>query len=363
MHKQYGANPYRVAPHAHVWKGVFMSRPLLMPAVLLSYLLFSPGFSLAQQAPEMVQYVVVQSQIADQKAVFGTVESLKVTPARARLSGTLAELAVTEGDRVKEGQVVAVITDGKLALRIQSVNARMKALLAQKKNADTELARAKDLYGRGIIPKSRYDAAVTAANVLANQLKSARADRNVLSQQVREGKVLAPASGRVLSVPVTTGEVILPGESLAMIAAENYILRLALPERHARFIHLGDEVRVDASLIDGSSRKTGTIIKVYPQISDGRVLADAQVDGLGDYYVGERVRVWVSTDKRNRILVPKKYLSTRFGVDYVRVKETDAVHDVVVQRGVKTQMSIAGKTVDALEILTGLSDGDILVTP
>jgi RND family efflux transporter MFP subunit len=340
-----------------------MPHPTLIRALLLSSLMLIPGIALAEQTGETSQYVVVQSQIADQKAVFGTVQSLKVTPARARLSGTLAELTVTEGDRVKEGQVVAVITDGKLALRIQSVNARMKALVAQKKNADTELTRAKDLFGRGIIPKSRLDAAQTAANVLANQLKSARADRNVFSQQVREGKVLAPATGRVLSVPVTTGEVILPGEALAMIAAENYILRMALPERHARFIHLGDQVRVDASLIDSTTSKTGTVIKVYPQISDGRVLADAQVDGLGDYYVGERVRVWVSTVKRSRILVPERYVSTRFGVDYVRVKVGDAVHDVVVQRGMKTQMPIAGKTVDALEILSGLSDGDVLVAP
>ncbi len=321
-------------------------------------LLAAPAW--AQKAPV---FTVRTVQAADQKAVFGKVQSLKTTPARARIPGTVAELAVTEGDQVKAGQVIAVVTDDKLALRIQSVNARIKALAAQKKNADTELRRARDLFKRGIIPKSRLDDAVTADNVVSNQLKSARADRNVLAQQVSEGKVLAPASGRVLDVPVATGEVVLPGETLALIAAENFILRLALPERHARFMHTGDPVRVDESLIDGSASHTGTIVKVYPHISNGRVLADAQVQGLGSYFVGERVRAWLSTGKRARILVPARYVSTRFGVDYVRLQTADGPRDVVVQRGLATAMEVDGKTVPALEILSGLSDGDKLVAP
>ncbi len=335
----------------------------MLRSIMIFSLLCLPLLAAAEQSQASETYTVSLSQIADQKAVFGTVESQKVTPARARLAGTLAELVLTEGDPVEEGQVVAVITDGKLALRIQSINARMRALTAQKTNADTELNRAKDLFARGIIPKSRLDTATTAANVLSNQLKSARADRNVLSQQVREGQVLAPVSGRVLSVPVATGEVILPGEPLVMIAAENYILRLALPERHARFMHKGDTVRVDASLVDDAASRTGTIIKVYPQIKDGRVLADAQVEGLGDYFVGERVRVWVSTVKRERILVPSNFVSTRFGVDYVRVKKGGDAKDVVVQRGIGTTLEHNDNLVPALEILTGLSDGDQLVAP
>ena len=52
--------------------------------------------------------------VADQKAVFATVESPRIVPARARIGGTVAELAVKEGDPVKLGQVVAVVGDEKL---------------------------------------------------------------------------------------------------------------------------------------------------------------------------------------------------------------------------------------------------------
>ena len=47
-----------------------------------------------------------------------------------------------------------------------------------------------------------------------------------------------------------------------------------------------------------SEPRFGTIKLVYPQIEDGRVVADAVVDGLGDYFVSERIRVWVSAGER-----------------------------------------------------------------
>ena len=47
---------------------------------------------------------VVQRSIADEKAVFSTVESISVVPARSRIGGTVAQLHVREGDAVTRGQ-------------------------------------------------------------------------------------------------------------------------------------------------------------------------------------------------------------------------------------------------------------------
>ena len=137
----------------------------------------------------------------------------------------------------------------------------------------------------------------------------------MIQQQVTEGKVLAPTAGRVLKVPVTTGTVILPGETVATVAEQNFILRLRVPERHARFLKAGDTVRIDGEELGANGAKFGTIRLVYPQIEDGRVIADAAVAGLGDYFVGERIRVWVSAGERDGIIVPGAFVVTRFGID------------------------------------------------
>ncbi len=315
----------------------------------------------AQAALAEQTFVVAPKTIADEKAVFATVESSNVVPARARIAGTVIELAAKEGDGVKQGQILAIIGDEKLALQTKSLDAQIAGLEAQVAQAQTDLTRGEDLFSRGTIPKTRLDEARTAFNVASNALKSRTAERSVIQQQVTEGSVLAPTSGRVLKVPVTTGTVILAGETVATVAEQNFVLRLRVPERHAQFLKAGDPVRIDGEELGKSGAQFGTIRLVYPQIEDGRVIADATVAGLGDYFVGERIRVWVSAGERTSFIVPGSFIATRFGIDYARIgKDAKSAVDVPVQRGRNLPRP---DMPDALEILSGLKTGDVLVQP
>ncbi|MEN0654261.1 efflux RND transporter periplasmic adaptor subunit [Hyphobacterium sp. WM6] len=301
-------------------------------------------------------FEVRETLIGDEKAVFATVESINTIPARARIGGTIGELLIDEGDMVEAGQVLAVVVDQRLSPQIGAINSRAAALESQLDQARSDLRRAQDLFDRGIFPQARLDEAETAVSVLENQLASARQERAVVVQQSREGDVLAPSDGRVLNVPVTAGSVVMAGEAVATIAADLYVLRLRLPERHARFINEGDEVRVDDGALTGGVAPTGFIRQVYPRVEDGRVVADAMVDGLGDFFVGERIRVHVALDQRPAIVVPADFLTNRYGVDYARLRAADGeTRDIVVQRGQETP--------DGIEIVSGLSAGDVLVRP
>ncbi|WP_421787219.1 efflux RND transporter periplasmic adaptor subunit [Hyphobacterium sp.] len=318
--------------------------------------MWSALLSALLQITSVETHTVVPEAVLDEKAVFATVESVDVVGARARIGGVIGELLVDEGDAVAAGDIIAVVVDERLAPQIGAVNSIAAALTAQLEQARTDLARAQDLFDRGIFAQARLDEAQTAVDVLENQLASARQERAVLVQQTREGDVLSPTAGRILEVPVTAGSVVLPGETIAAVASELYVLRLMLPERHARSISEGDSVRVAGAELTGDVAATGFIRQVYPRIEDGRVVADAVVDGLGDYFVGERVRVLVGIEERLTIRIPAAYLETRYGVDYVRVRDADGgEQDVVVQTGERR----GGR----IEILAGLAAGDILVQP
>src|SRR5512146_2995789 len=221
---------------------------------------------LAQGALAQETFTVAPKTVADEKAVFATVESANVVPARARIGGTVVALSVKEGDAVKQGQVVATIGDEKLALQMKSLDAQISALEAQVAQTQTDFTRAEDLFSRGTVPKTTLDQARTAFNVASNTLKARTAERSVIQQQVTEGNVLAPTSGRVLKVPVTMGTVILAGEAVATVAEQNFVLRLRVPERHARFLKAGDPVRIDGEDLGATAAKFGTIRLVYPQI-------------------------------------------------------------------------------------------------
>lgn len=306
-------------------------------------------------------YTVEPVVTADEKAVFATVESREVVPARVRTGGTIVSLAVKEGDHVERGQVLATIGDDKLVLQQGALDAQIAALNAQLIQAQTDLARMKALLGSGAVSKSQFDNATATASVAANTLKARTAERAVLIQQLAEGQVMAPTAGRVLKVPVTVGTVVMSGEAVATIAQQDFVLRLSVPEEHARFLKAGDPIRLDGAYLGTDAAGSGVVTLVYPQIQDGRVAADARVTGLGDYYVGARVQVWISGGERKTFIVPNTYIVTRFGLDYGRVRKQDGtVVDVPIQRGRERPRP---ELPDAVEILSGLQPGDVLVKP
>ena len=304
-------------------------------------------------AAEAEELQVAARPIEDLKAVFGTVESVKTAPARARIGGTLADLAIVEGERIEAGKKLARVGDPKLALQIAALEAKVRSLEAQRELAETELRRARELRATGAGSQARLDAAETNLDVVRGQHAAAVAERAVVVQQQVEGDVVAPVSGRILKVKAVNGTVVMPGETIVEIATDTYVLRITVPERHARFMRAGGRVLVgERGLAEDQPVREGRIRLVYPEMRDGRVMADAEVSGLGDYFVGERTRVYVATGTRPAIVIPPAYIVRRFGLAFVRLK---AGGEIVVQPGPPAEGGI--------EILSGLAAGDVLVRP
>jgi RND family efflux transporter MFP subunit len=310
------------------------------------------------------EFVVKATTIPEMKAVFGQVESRIVVPARARIDGSVRELRISQGDEVKEGQALAVVVDDKLALQLNAADARIEALNSQLENARIELGRAQQLRATGTGTQARLDQARMQFEITMNHVAAAKAEKTVIEQNAREGTVFAPATGRVLTVPVTIGSVVLPGEEIARIAPGPYYLRLSLPERHAAEIVQGSDVLVgERGLTQSRSRLPmayrGRIVKVYPEIADGRVVADVEVEGIGNYFVNERTLVSIPVGKRTVLAVPTEAIRTVHGVDYARIITIGGEMDVAVILGETFEDSGQKR----IEILTGLHDGDRVVLP
>jgi membrane fusion protein, multidrug efflux system len=298
---------------------------------------------------------VVRKTIEDRKAVIATVEPVHELVARARIGGTVSTLSVKEGDRVAAGDRVALIADQKLLLQIAALQSRIQAQQAERDQAQIDFARAQELRRTGVGSQAALDQARTRLDVAERNLQALRTDRQVIEQQSTEGAVLAPGAGRVLKVPVSEGTVVLPGETIAAMAADNYILRLQLPERHARFIKPGDTILIGGRGLQPEGPETlrrGHVALVYPQIDQGRVIADVVVEGLGDYFVGERTRIYVGAGARQALVIPEDYVYRRFGVSYAKLADGT---EVAIQVGLPVEGGI--------EVLAGLRDGDRVVAP
>jgi RND family efflux transporter MFP subunit len=327
---------------------------LLALPVLLALLLA------AAAARAETRFTARLQPLADEKAVFATVESRNIVPARARIGGTVVELSVKDGDEVKQGQTLALVGDEKLHLQLRSIDAQIAGLRSQLAEAQVQFGRIEQLARTGAASRQQYDQARTALDVATSALAARTAERAVVAQQMTEGAVLAPRAGRVLQVPVTQGTVVLPGEEVARLAEADFVLRLSVPERHARLLKVGDTVRLDGADIGQPGPVFGTITLVYPRIADGRVMADATAPGIGSYFVGSRIRVWIAAGERPSFVIPQSFIDTRFGLSFVRRRGGEGIEAIPIQRG----RDLPRPTMpDGVEVLSGLQNGDELVGP
>lgn len=311
-------------------------------ALILLWGVFAPVATLAQQVIEPVQ-------VTEWKAVFARVEPRDTIAARARIGGTLIALEVEEGDQVARGQVLARIDDEKLALQLQAVEAQIAALASQLDNAQTELKRGEGLLERGVTTAQRLDALRTQVAVLVSQIDAQKAQKQVIEQQAAEGAVFAPVAGRVLDVPVTSGGVVMPGEPVAMLGGGGLFLRLAVPERHSAWLQEGMEIRIGET-----GAQAGHLAKVYPQIENGRIIADVEAPGFAAGFVNARVLVRLPVGERIALMVPQSAIVSRMGLDFAAVQRGGQIAERAV---------VLGEAVDdQVEVLSGLKAGDVVVT-
>jgi RND family efflux transporter MFP subunit len=321
-----------------------MIRAPLLAAGLLAATLASAG-----------TMTIAPTPVTEWKAVYGTIEARNTIPARARIGGVLTELAVSEGDQVKAGQRIATVHDDKIAFQIAAFEAQLRALQSQVETAQTELQRGQALVDKGVITSQRLDQLRTEVDILHNQISGAEAQRSVVVQQSAEGEVFAPSNGRVLTVPVIQDAVILAGETIAIIGGGGFFLRLAIPERHAAMLKQDALIQINAA----GTRSTGRLAKIYPQIDNGRVIADVEVDRLDIGFVNARVLVEVPVGERSALLVPQSAVATRSGIDFVAVIEKDIQTNRAVMLGEPLTLGNG----EFVEVLTGLAPGDVVVTP
>lgn len=327
------------------------ARQMRGSGLLLAFLIAFPGIAAAQPLK------VEESIVVDYRPVIARIEAGDTATARSRLQGVVTQLNAVEGQIVKAGEVIAVVTDDTIAPQLSSLSSRIDGLNSQVKQMENDIARNEGLLAQGFYPRVRLDEEKTNFEVMKRSLASAEAERRALSARQSEGRILAPANAHVTDVKVVRGSVVSPGDVLATFATVDGVVRLALPERHAPNIKEGGLITLRLPARSDEVR-TATIIKIYPELRQGSVIADAKVEGGLTALFGERVDVLAPVGERRAIRIPKDYVSTRFGVDFVRVK--------VGERFIDAPVALAAPLVDTTgqyEILSGLKPGDEIEKP
>src|ERR1041385_6072014 len=147
--------------------------------------------------------------------------------------GTISELKVRRGSGVKEGDVIAVLSDEARESRVLQA----KAMLMQRK---TELAAKMKLVEQGTMPK------LEAVN-LETQFKAAEAGLAAAEAERERSVIRAPWSGIINDVPVEVGQAVLQmmGKEIAQIVSIDPILAVVeVAERNLSGVHVGDTAEI-----------------------------------------------------------------------------------------------------------------------
>ena len=178
--------------------------------------------------------------------------------------------------------------------------------------------------------------------------------------------MLAPATGpRAHACRSRPGSVILPGEEIARIAGGGYYPAAVLAgaarggdrrRRHGARRRARPRARRRARRRKpGRARSSRSI----PRSTTAASSPMSRSTDSASYFVGERTLVSIpGRQAHRRSPVPPQAVTTRHGVDYVRIAGAQGEMDVAVILGEAIETADGPR----VEILTGLRDGDRVVT-
>jgi RND family efflux transporter MFP subunit len=303
--------------------------------------------------PAGERMVLAPSEITDMKDLGAEITTRDTAEARARIAGTLTSLSVREGDMVRKGQRIGMIVDSRLGYETRAYDAQIAAAQAEAVRSRADLGRVQDLFDHKVYARARLDQSLAMARAADAQLAAARAQRGASASVAGQGAILSPSAGRVLRADIPEGSAVAPGMSIATITAGPPVVRIEVPESLAGQLRSGTEVAIAPGDLPGGSLR-GRVSQVYPAVVAGRLRVDATVPGLSADLVGRRIGVSIAVGRRNALVVPRRFVATRYGIDQVDVVTADGrVSAVPVQ---------IAPTADPakVEILSGVAAGDIL---
>ncbi len=216
----------------------------------------APTTSVAQQAAQKFRVAVatVNTQEHQPKLVLsGRTEADKKVSIVARTQGVVTELRVKRGDRVKTGDVIAVLADdGRVAQLTQA-----RALVQQRK---AEYEARLQLIEKGNLPKLEM-------NIISALLRTAESSLAQAEAEIERIRITAPWDGVVDSVTAEQGQflMIMPAmgqgaganEIARMISLDPIIVIVEVSEKRLSGVRLGEDAElrlVSGEIVKGKVR-------------------------------------------------------------------------------------------------------------
>ncbi|HWO42538.1 MAG TPA: efflux RND transporter periplasmic adaptor subunit, partial [Candidatus Eisenbacteria bacterium] len=314
----------------------------------------------------------------------------------AKVPGRLGEINVDLGSRVRRGQVVARIDPSDYSLRVEQAEAALeqarvrlglspggnddrvvpeetgivRQAAAVLKDAKLTHERMVELSKRDLIARAELDEAIAQLTVAEARYQDAleevrqrqailaqrRFELEIARQQLKDTAIASPIEAAVRQRHASLGEYLAAGSPVVtLIRMDPLRLRLAVPEREAGFVRVGQQVRLTVAGDPGEYG--GRVVRLSPAIAEENrtLLIEAEVPNPRFLLrPGSFAKAEIVVELGEEVVtVPDDALVTFAGIE----KVLTVADGKAVERRVRTGRRLA----EGVEITEGVEAGEAVI--
>ena len=303
------------------------------------------GFGGQTAALPVVTADVVRETVSNFLVATTTLSAERSLDVLARASGEVVEVLAEEGDAVRGGQLLAQLDPSDARLALAEAQAHYD-------NIQREYTRTVELAKHGGVTDQELENQRYQIELRTIALERSR-------QQLANTEVRSPITGIVGERSVTPGATISTNTRLFHVLDPDPLLAVIhIPDAGRQSLRAGLGVQIQAA---GGVQASGVIDRISPVVEaeSGTVKVTVELDGAGTdagaLVPGSFVTVLVPTETRpNAVVVPKRAILLE--------RDQSIVYRVQEGVAVRTPVAVGLSAQDLVEITSGLSVGDVVVT-
>jgi RND family efflux transporter MFP subunit len=205
----------------------------------------------------------------------GTLKPWREADVGFEVPGKLVQISVAIGDKVKGGQVLAVLDASQAVAQVGQAESQVSAAQANLAMAQDDLKRTEALVASKSMPEAQAEQARQRVALAKAQLEGAVATTRVAKTGAGQRAMSAPFAGIVTKAPTGIGSVVNPGMPLVHIEDNSrFRLSATIGEEDVPLVIVGAKVHV----VYREKLAEGKVVAVVPSLDQGTRRAPVEIE-------------------------------------------------------------------------------------
>lgn len=270
----------------------------------------------------------------------GTVRPIEQATLASKVVGTIEQLPVALGQKVKKGDLLLKTSAGEISAKVLQAQAQLEQVARDLQREQKLLAQ---------------EASTTeTVKALEKRFRIVKAAAEEADTMLSYTKIYAPFDGVITQKKVHVGDLASPGmplleiEDPTRLRVESYI-----PESLIDFIKFGESIEIQPSA-DGKS-VMGSIVEIAPSLNplSRTFLIKISLPEKSEMRSGQFARVLIKSKQVKTLLVPRQSITNLGQIERIFVASQGKVSLRIVKTGATYD--------DKIEVLSGLNPGEKVI--